>query len=142
MLVERQYQRDDDISSISGSEDEESNSSEDENVQAFAKPPPPRKHNQFFLSLQNSDEIAALWKCVILRENEKLCKDHQVEPNSEGGGLVTGDEILQRLKRFASDSGCEEKHLWVVLLSTGGHFAGSVFDARNGSILAHKTHHR
>lgn len=108
----------------------------------ITKSQPTRKHNQIFLSSQSTDEIISLWKCVVLQQNEKICKDYKVESNIEDGCLITGDEIVQRLKRFVSDRGSGAKHVWVVLLSTGGHFAGSVFDATNGSILAHKTHHR
>eukprot|EP00250_Pteridium_aquilinum_P014954 c22301_g1_i1 orf=90-2060(+) len=143
VLAQGQHQRDDDVSSISGSEEEDSDSS-DEEGRFHAHSLPASKsscYNNISMLLQSSNEIATFWKCVVLRDNEKLCK-HEVTSSFGTGNFVTHDALLQRLKNFIMREGPEGKHLWLIVLSRGGHFAACVFDPKKGSILAHKTYHR
>ncbi|KAH7434578.1 hypothetical protein KP509_06G024000 [Ceratopteris richardii] len=133
-----QIQKEDDVSSISGSDEEDSDSCNEGEVphsKAFSA-----SNVQTYISviLQSSKEIVTFFKCVVLKDNERLGR-HDLGT----GDTVGEEELLQRLKKFVcKENPPEGNSLWLILLLRGGHFAGCVFDSKNGSILAHKTYHR
>ncbi|KAM0950259.1 putative transcription factor C2H2 family [Dioscorea sansibarensis] len=122
-----------DISSISDSEDESekglSNKSNEEIKQ------------RLFLHLQSGDTIS-IWRCLLMDETVHLSLDNSKSSQfGDAGSLPCMDEVglISRLKALL----CEPRnktHLRIVLLVSGGHFAGCVFDGN--SIIAHKTFHR
>lgn len=123
------------VSSVSGSEDET------ENVTASDRGLSIRGKEEFRKKLyfrQNSGDTVSIWRCLVFKEQEEPffdCKsDHM------GSTLcVQEDEIINRVKRLT----CEPRdasHLRIIILTSGGHFAGCVFDGN--SIIAHKTFHR
>lgn len=67
--------------------------------------------------------------------------DYKVnQMRNDGSALRVGeDELTKRLKHLLSEPR-DKSHLRIVLLLSGGHFAGCVFDGN--SIIAHKTFHR
>ncbi|XP_050386642.1 uncharacterized protein LOC126802963 isoform X1 [Argentina anserina] len=111
--------KDFDVSSISGSEDDES-----EKVGPY-KPSRASARQKLFIHLQTGERIS-IWKCLITNESG---------PESD----LSCDELLGRLNAVVHeprDNTCFR----VVLLASGGHFAGCVFDGNR--IVAHKTFHR
>lgn len=133
---------DDDISSISGS-DEES----DEPISCGSQPRTESVNrsmsikNQILISLW-SGEIVSIWRSLLLGDKEDLLPEHDnsmVKENDAKGLCLADKEVIGRLRSLVQKSG-DQKNLRVVLLASGGHFAGCVFDGNN--ILAHKTYHR
>ncbi|KAK2631874.1 hypothetical protein EUGRSUZ_L02337 [Eucalyptus grandis] len=127
------------ISSISGSEDELEQG--------------PRVHSEFnkgsdaitkqkiFLQLQTG-EIVSVWKSFLQSESEViLFENGKAVAVYDGSSSTTlnANVIIQRL----NDLVCEPRdktRLRIVLLASGGHFAGCVFDGNN--VVAQKTFHR
>ncbi|KAK8964056.1 hypothetical protein KSP40_PGU002473 [Platanthera guangdongensis] len=124
-----------DVSSISGSEDEIENG-----VVASLKT---REGVKQKLHIRlHSGEIVSVWRTLILDEAEDVTlDDFEVRhAKRDGSALIIGeDELTRRLKDLLSEPR-DRTHLRIVLLLTGGHFAGCVFDGN--SIIAHKTFHR
>ncbi|XP_040374079.1 ankyrin repeat and zinc finger domain-containing protein 1 isoform X1 [Rosa chinensis] len=111
--------KDFDVSSISGSEDDEP-----EKVGPF-KLSRATARQKLLIHLQTGERIS-IWKCLITNE-------------SGPEGNLSCDELLGRLNTVVHeprDNTCFR----VVLLASGGHFAGCVFDG--SKIVAHKTFHR
>uniref|UniRef100_A0A0A9ET46 VLRF1 domain-containing protein n=1 Tax=Arundo donax TaxID=35708 RepID=A0A0A9ET46_ARUDO len=123
------------ISSVSGSEDELENGPAAERGLSVKGKEEFRK--KFYFHCHSGDMIS-IWRCILLKEHEEPffdCKSGQMESTS----CVQEDEMINRVKRLT----CEPRdasHLRIVLLTSGGHFAGCVFDGN--SIIAHKTFHR
>ncbi|XP_062226508.1 uncharacterized protein LOC133924809 [Phragmites australis] len=123
------------ISSVSGSEDELEIGPASDRVLSVKGREEFRK--KFYFHHQSSDKVS-IWRCILLKEHEEPffdCKSGQMESTS----CVPEDEMINRVKRLT----CEPRdasHLRIVLLTSGGHFAGCVFDGN--SIVAHKTFHR
>ncbi|GAQ84657.1 hypothetical protein KFL_001990100 [Klebsormidium nitens] len=110
-----------DIESISGSE------SEDEAERSGAKQP---SHRSARIAFQTSASVPfSIWRCLIGGEKEQLFGFHDK--------VLSADETIASLKALA-DPG---RGPWVVLLLSGGHFAGAVFDSK-GQVLVHSTAHR
>lgn len=117
--------KDYDISSISGSEDEADKGSSSHNdayrrsIEAFKQ--------KIFVQLHSGERVS-IWKSLLLKESEDvLCDDNST------------DEVIKRLKDLIKEPR-DGTHLRVVLLASGGHFAGCVFDGN--TVVAHKTFHR
>lgn len=123
------------ISSVSGSEDELENGPASERGLSVKGKEEFRK--KLYFRCQSGDTIS-IWQCILLKEHEEPfidCKSGQMESAS----CVQEDEMINRVKGLT----CEPRnvsHLRIVLLTSGGHFAGCVFDGN--SIVAHKTFHR
>ncbi|KAI5062222.1 hypothetical protein GOP47_0022761 [Adiantum capillus-veneris] len=141
VLAQGQHQKDDDVSSISGSEEDDIDSSDEGEANHHKSFSTSKLQNYVSVMLPSSDEIATFWKCVVSRDNERLSK-HEDKIGLGGRDLVSEEALLQRLKKFIPREGPEESSLWAILLLRGGHFAGCVFECKKGSILAHKTYHR
>ncbi|KAJ8632270.1 hypothetical protein MRB53_025606 [Persea americana] len=121
--------KDYDVSSISGSEDEaEKGSGPSKDALVKAQEGMKRK---LFIRLKTGD-IVSVWKCLLFDESDGSSVD-----NSK---LMSQDEeFIERLKRLICEPR-DKTHLRIMLLASGGHFAGCVFDGN--AILAHKTFHR
>ncbi|XP_058086584.1 uncharacterized protein LOC131233802 [Magnolia sinica] len=130
--------KDYDISSISGSEDEvEKVSCSSAGVLRKAQESIKQK---LFIRLQSGD-IVSVWKCLLLNELEDpLFENNKIPKENTGSipGLREG-EFVERLNHLIHEPR-DKTHLRIVLLASGGHFAGCVFDGM--SIVAHKTFHR
>ncbi|KAF8379343.1 hypothetical protein HHK36_028777 [Tetracentron sinense] len=130
--------KDYDISSISGSEDEDdkgSGPSDDGHRRAgesFKK--------KLFFRLQTGETVS-IWKCLLLDESENLTFDNDHLTLMSGGrtSCLQENEVIERLKSTIHEPR-DSTHLRIVLLASGGHFAGCVFDGN--SVVAHKTYHR
>uniref|UniRef100_A0A0A9CTC3 VLRF1 domain-containing protein n=1 Tax=Arundo donax TaxID=35708 RepID=A0A0A9CTC3_ARUDO len=123
------------ISSVSGSEDELENGPATDRGLSVKGKEEFRKKIYFHRHL---GDTISFWRCILLKEHEEPffdCKSGQMESTS----CVQEDEVINRVKHLT----CEPRdasHLRIVLLTSGGHFAGCVFDGN--SIVAHKTFHR
>ncbi|CAH8336766.1 unnamed protein product [Eruca vesicaria subsp. sativa] len=119
-----------DVSSISGSEDE-------------SEQRPPFFHafldkKKLFIRLQSGDKVS-IWKSLIMDDAER------VSYKDDRGGLSLDDfygsladtDVTERLRNFVN---ADDRRMCVVLLASGGHFAGTVFNGK--SVVAHKTFHR
>ncbi|TVT99724.1 hypothetical protein EJB05_54924 [Eragrostis curvula] len=123
------------ISSVSGSEDEaESVPSSDRGLSVRGK----EEFRKKLYFRRHSGDTVSVWRGILLKEQEEPffdCKSGQMESAS----CVQEDEIINRVKRLASEPR-DASRLRIVILTSGGHFAGCVFDGN--SIVAHKTFHR
>ncbi|KAI3800472.1 hypothetical protein L1987_28563 [Smallanthus sonchifolius] len=130
--------KDYDISSISGSEDEddrESSLRNDMNKELLAS-----NKRKIFVYLANG-EIVSLWKSLFLDDNMKILFEHSKSGTMLDDVLpcVTESEMTARL-RYVIHEPRDNTRFRVMLLASGGHFAGCVFDGN--SVVAHKTFHR
>lgn len=125
--------KDYDISSISGSEDEvdkrcwaqnDMHKGSDDNVK-----------RKLFIQLQTGEKVS-LWKCLVLDESENI--SYENDPGCCMPCLKESD-VIEKLKTVIHEPR-DNTHLRVVLLASGGHFAGCVFDGN--SVVAHRTFHR
>lgn len=118
-----------DVSSISGSEDEVEKGSWP-SKDALVKGQEGIKQ-KLFIRLKTGD-IVSVWKCLLFDESD----DHSVENNKL---MAQDEELMEKLKHFICEPR-DKTRLRIMLLASGGHFAGCVFDG--STILAHKTFHR
>ncbi|KAI3681636.1 hypothetical protein L6452_36438 [Arctium lappa] len=130
--------KDYDISSISGSEDEDDREStlhNDMNKGLLGS-----TKRKLFVHLANG-EITSFWKCLFLDDTVKILFEHDKSGNMEDGVMpfVTEREVTERLRNVIHEPR-DNTHFRVMLLASGGHFAGCVFDGN--SVVAHKTFHR
>ncbi|VAH34999.1 unnamed protein product [Triticum turgidum subsp. durum] len=126
------------VSSVSGSEDErEDVPASDHRLSVKGKEDFRKK--LFFHG--HSGDIVSFWRCVLFKEHEEPffdCKSGKMESHGSTS-YVHEDEMINRVKQLA----CEPRnasHLRIIILTSGGHFAGCVFDGNK--ILANKTFHR
>nr|CAD1831200.1 unnamed protein product [Ananas comosus var. bracteatus] len=127
------------VSSISGSEDELENGPAP-NWGSSGKGKEEFKRKLFF-RLHSGDTVS-LYRCLLLDESEDLLFNSNSSDHTGISGhmsYVEESELINRLKCLISEPR-DKTHLRIILLTSGGHFAGCVFDGN--SILAHKTFHR
>lgn len=127
--------KDYDLSSISGSEDE------DEKEIQVPKGSAENVKQKLFVRLQTGERVS-VWKCLIMDESENVLFEHVKAGSIGNDGSVPclGEkEVINRLKSLIHEPR-DNTHLRIVLLASGGHFAGCVFDGN--SVVAHKTFHR
>ncbi|OMP09395.1 hypothetical protein COLO4_05508 [Corchorus olitorius] len=86
---------------------------------------------KLFIRLKTGERVS-IWKSLILNASESV--SYEKNNNKQVGGN------LREIERLKSSIREDRDDLRIVLLSTGGHFAGCVFD-RN-SVVAQKTFHR
>lgn len=131
--------KDYDISSISGSEDETEKGFFPSN---YVHSGLSRSVKQkLFIRLQRGETIS-LWKSLLLDEAEIILFENGNIVYADDGGSVPclrEKEVIERLN-FVIHEPRDNTRLRVVLLASGGHFAGCVFDGN--SVVAHKTFHR
>ncbi|KAI4367931.1 hypothetical protein MLD38_016554 [Melastoma candidum] len=124
------------ISSISGSDDEENAGRRDVNLGSNET-----SKQKIFVQLQTGERVSA-WKPVVLNESDVVqYVDDNLAPFDEdvSSRCFKETEVIEKLVEVSHeprDNTC----LRVVLLASGGHFAGCVFDGN--SVVAHKTFHR
>ncbi|WVZ86794.1 hypothetical protein U9M48_033526 [Paspalum notatum var. saurae] len=123
------------ISSVSGSEDELENEPASDRVLSVKGKEEFRKKLYFRCP---SGETISIYRCILLKEHEEPFIDCKPGP-MENASCVQEDEMKIRVKNLTCESR-DASHLRIVLLTSGGHFAGCVFDGN--SIIAHKTFHR
>ncbi|XP_078445637.1 zinc finger protein-like protein [Wolffia australiana] len=94
---------------------------------------------KLYIRLQ-SGGVISLWRCLIMDSSEDIASGN---PNSDSANGVRfelrGDELISRLNSLLHEPR-DGTRLRTVLLTCGGHFAGSVFDGN--SVIDHKTFHR
>ncbi|CAD6342325.1 unnamed protein product [Miscanthus lutarioriparius] len=115
------------ISSVSGSEDEQENGPASERVLSVKGKEEFRKKLYF---RRASGDTISIYRCMLLKEHEEPlidCKSGQMDNAS----CVPEEEMINRVKRLT----CEPRdvsHLRIVILTSGGHFAGYVVRAKAG----------
>ncbi|KAJ0974590.1 hypothetical protein J5N97_016555 [Dioscorea zingiberensis] len=122
-----------DISSISGSEDESEKGLSGKTKEGFKQ--------RLYIHLQSGETIS-VWRCLLLDESVDLSLDNSKSSqfgHDEHLSCMDEVELISRLKLLVREPR-DKRHLRTVLLASGGHFAGCVFDGN--SIIAHKTFHR
>lgn len=123
-VLTSEFVKDYDVSSISGSESEDESQSQivlhDKSSENF-------KQKLFFL-LQTGQRVS-VWKCLIMNVTENVLYDDEKAEN----------EVVQKLKSLTAEPR-NNTQLRIILLASGGHFAGCVFDG--DAVVAHKTFHR
>ncbi|KAF2620050.1 hypothetical protein F2Q68_00042911 [Brassica cretica] len=110
---------------ISGSEDE-------------SEPRPPFFHalvdkKKLFVLLHTGDKVS-IWKSLIMDEAERVS---YTGVSLDDSGSLPESDVTERLRNFVNT---DDRRMCVVLLASGGHFAGTVFNGK--SVVAHKTFHR
>ncbi|XP_059651526.1 uncharacterized protein LOC132299090 [Cornus florida] len=131
--------KDYDVSSISGSEDEddkESSLRNDVHRRLIES-----GKNKIFVYLQTGERVSVL-KSLLLDESENISFEKDKSVAMDNGGCIpylTEREMIEKLKYLIHEPR-NNTHLRVVLLVSGGHFAGCVFDGN--SVVARKTFHR
>lgn len=122
------------MSSISGSEDE-------------AETRPPSFHfdaqkgidkKKLFFRLQSGDKVS-IWKCLIMDDAESVSFENDRGVSVDCCGSLVENEVTERLRNLIRENK-DDRQMRVVLLASGGHFAGTVFNGK--SVVAHKTFHR
>lgn len=129
-----------DVSSISGSEDEFEKGS----IPNSGMPGKGREGDKqkLYVHLQSGETIS-FWRSLMLNESEEVLLEKNGKSNLTGDtghvSYLEESELIKRLKLLIHEPR-DKTCLRVVLLASGGHFAGCVFDGN--SIVAHKTFHR
>lgn len=132
--------RDFDVSSISGSEDETEKEIYSRNEGSKGTIDSVNK-KKLFVHLQTGERVS-VWKCLLINESDSI--SYEDDKTSVGGNGIHSqylreNEVIARLK-YLNHEPRDGTHLRIVLLASGGHFAGCVFDGN--SVVAHKTFHR
>lgn len=127
---------DGDISSLSGSNDESENELKSDKAAVAREKEVFRKKIHILI---NSGDIVSIWKCLLLKESEVLSCENNPSSKENDSLCVADDELINRLKCLISEPR-DKTNLRIVLLASGGHFAGCVFDGN--AVVAHKTFHR
>lgn len=132
--------RDFDVSSISGSEDETEKERNSRN-EGYKGTSDNVNKKRLFVHLQTG-ERASVWKCLIINESDNILYEED-KTSASGSGVhaqcLRESDVVARLK-YLNHEPRDGSHLRIVLLASGGHFAGCVFDGN--SVVAHKTFHR
>ncbi|ESQ36824.1 hypothetical protein EUTSA_v10007219mg [Eutrema salsugineum] len=123
-----------DVSSISGSEDEAEAARP--LFQVDAQKGIDKK--KLFIRLQ-SGEIVSIWRSLIMDEAERFSYGNDRGFSADDCGGLGENEVTERLRNLVRENTVDSQ-MRVVLLASGGHFAGSVFNGK--SVVAHKTFHR
>ncbi|XP_072958195.1 uncharacterized protein [Typha angustifolia] len=125
------------ISSISGSEDElENGPISNQGLSGKGR----EEFRQKLYFRFNSGDTVSVYRCLLLDESEEPFGNNKLNVGISGcTSYVEDTELINRLKHLISEPR-DKRHLRIVLLACGGHFAGCVFDGN--SIIAHKTFHR
>ncbi|KAL9245300.1 hypothetical protein vseg_018966 [Gypsophila vaccaria] len=138
-LTSDSFPKDFDVSSISGSEDENdrapraSNSSNETLFRSIKQ--------KIFIRL-NSGEKVSVWKSLILADSKTISCENDQFVVVDNNGIVPclrEVDVIEKLEVLTHETR-DNTHLRIVLLASGGHFAGCVFDGNN--VVAHKTFHR
>ncbi|KAF0891471.1 hypothetical protein E2562_009885 [Oryza meyeriana var. granulata] len=126
------------VSSVSGSEDElENGPASDRGLSGKDKG---EFRKKLYFRCHSGDTVS-IWRCVLLKEHEEpFFNSKSGQMDSHGStSFVQEDEMLNRVNNLTSEPR-DASRLRIILLTSGGHFAGCVFDGN--SVIAHKTFHR
>ncbi|KFK42559.1 hypothetical protein AALP_AA1G011000 [Arabis alpina] len=124
-----------DVSSISGSEDEA-----EARASFHVDPQKGIDKKKLFFRLHSGDKVS-IWKCLIVDEAEKVSYGNDRGVSIDDCGSFLGEsEVAERLRNLIRENTKDDRKMCVMLLASGGHFAGTVF--RGKSVVAHKTFHR
>ena len=127
-VLTSEFVKDYDVSSISGSESDDDSEVESENRNEVRDKSSEILKQKLLIGLQTGQRVS-VWKCLIMNMTENVLYENESAEN----------EVVERLKSLTlepRDNTC----LRIVLLASGGHFAGCVFDG--DVVVAHKTFHR
>ncbi|KAK1418740.1 hypothetical protein QVD17_27886 [Tagetes erecta] len=95
---------------------------------------------KLFVRLPNGENIT-FWKCFLLGDSEKIIYENDSSGSVKDGKtpFVTVREVIEKLLNVINEPR-NNTCLRVILLASGGHFSGCVFDGN--TVVAHKTFHR
>ncbi|KAK7256650.1 hypothetical protein RIF29_30104 [Crotalaria pallida] len=127
-VLTSEFVKDYDVSSISGSESDDENETESQNQIEVRSKSSESFKQKLHVCLQTGQRVS-VWKCLIMNMTENVLNDNEKAES----------EVVERLKYLAVEPR-DNTHLRIVLLASGGHFAGCVFDG--DVVVAHKTFHR
>ncbi|GMI74079.1 hypothetical protein HRI_001077200 [Hibiscus trionum] len=128
--------KDFEVSSISGSEDEADKGAYPRNDASKGLIENIRK--KLFILLQTGERVS-IWKSLILHESESVLYENDKEEWNDNPGCLRENEVIERLRALIQEPK-DNTSFRIVLLSSGGHFAGCVF--HGNTVVAHKTFHR
>ncbi|XVE73989.1 hypothetical protein DITRI_Ditri11bG0162900 [Diplodiscus trichospermus] len=128
--------KDYEVSSISGSEDEADKGAYPRNE--AQKGSIENIRQKLFIRLLTGERIS-IWRSLILKESESVAYENDKEAWNDSGGRLRENEVIERLETLIQETR-GDRRFRIVLLSSGGHFAGCVFEGN--SVVAHKTFHR
>lgn len=135
-LTSDSFFQDDDISSISGSEDEDEK--ESYNWKYLHNASGESLKHKLFIRLLTGDRVS-VWKCLFLDESENILYENDKLALNGNDKCLKESEVIEKVKSFIHEPR-DNTHLRIILLASGGHFAGCVFDGT--FVVAHKTFHR
>lgn len=122
--------KDFDVSSISGSDDDDDDDNEIEpQTQNDVRNKLHENFRQKLLICLQTGQIISIWKCLIMNMSDSVLYENEKAQN----------EVIEKLKSLTLEPR-NNTYLRIVLLVSGGHFAGCVFDG--DVVVAHKTFHR
>ncbi|KAE8672128.1 Beige-related and WD-40 repeat-containing protein isoform 2 [Hibiscus syriacus] len=128
--------KDFEVSSISGSEDEADKGDYPRNDASKELFENIRKKS--FILLQTGERVS-IWKSLILNESESVLYENDKEAWNDNPGCWRENEVIERLRALIQEPR-DNTSFRVVLLSSGGHYAGCVFNGNK--VVARKTFHR
>ncbi|TKY65591.1 Ankyrin repeat and zinc finger domain-containing protein 1 [Spatholobus suberectus] len=127
-VLTSEFVKDYDVSSISGSESDDDSEIESQSQNVVRDKSGESFKQKLFFCLQTGQRVS-LWKCLIMNVTENVLYENEKVEN----------EVVDKLKSLSVEPR-DNTHLRIVLLASGGHFAGCVFDG--DAVVAHKTFHR
>lgn len=127
-VLTSEFVKDYDVSSISGSEIDDDSETESQSQSVLCDKSSKSFKTKLFFRLQTGQRVS-VWKCLIMNVTENVLYDNEKAEN----------QVVEKLKSLTAEPR-DNTHLRIVLLVSGGHFAGCVFDG--DAVVAHKTFHR
>lgn len=127
-VLTSEFVQDYDVSSISGSESEDDSETESQSQNVVRDKLIGSFKQKLFFRLQTGQRVS-VWKCLIMNVTENVLYENTKVEN----------EVIDKLKSLSVEPR-DNTHLRIVLLASGGHFVGCVFDG--DAVVAHKTFHR
>lgn len=127
-MLTSEFVQDYDVSSISGSESGDDSETESQSQNVVRDKSIGSFKQKLFFRLQTGQRVS-VWKCLIMNVTENVLYENTKVEN----------EVVEKLKSLSVEPR-DNTHLRIVLLASGGHFVGCVFDG--DAVVAHKTFHR
>ncbi|KAL3001044.1 hypothetical protein AAZX31_09G245800 [Glycine max] len=127
-VLTSEFVKDYDVSSISGSEIDDDSETESQSQSVLCDKSSKSFKPKLFFRLQTGQRVS-VWKCLIMNVTENVLYDNETAEN----------QVVEKLKSLTAEPR-DNTYLRIVLLASGGHFAGCVFDG--DAVVAHKTFHR
>ncbi|PPD87517.1 hypothetical protein GOBAR_DD15571 [Gossypium barbadense] len=128
--------KDYDVSSISGSEDEADKGAYPRND--ASKGLIENIRQKLFILLQTGERVS-VWKSLIINDSESVLYENDKDAWNDNPLCLRENEVIERLRTLIQEPK-DSTSFRIVLLSSGGHFAGCVF--HGNTVVAHKTFHR